>query len=438
MNSNRIIDYQPQATKQQGYVVSAGCWLIWCIVFFATFIGSTSVVIGQTIYEAENATLSGPVVATQYTGYTGTGYADYNNATDDYVEFAFNANSAGVCPVAFRYANGSGADRPLSLSVNGGNVVGSLSFPATAGWTTWGYTATNFLTLTAGVNTVRITSIGSNGANVDHMLVTTAGTGPLAASATNAPLRRPISPSQPMLLVHIDTWNYPDPQKIINLIPQDIRPYVVMNISLSISHDTNNVFNIVQYGYETAKSWVRTCAENNMWCMIQPASGGYRQFSDVDMSVYEEFYRDYPNFIGFNYAEQFWGFDNNALSPTWTQRIAHFVDLMKLNQKYGGYLVVSWCGNQYSPNINPIAMMKLNPAFAAICKQSRKILFCARNTPRPLTNRTLKAFVSALTCLAIAGNMAFVTTTPVGRMPLEPIKTLLWRRLERRCLSISC
>ena len=37
---------------------------------------------------------------------------------------------------------------------------------------------------------------------------------------------------------------------------------------------------------------------------------------------------------------------------------------MKLNQKYGGYLIVSWCGNQYDPNINPIATMKLNPAFA--------------------------------------------------------------------------
>jgi hypothetical protein len=33
-------------------------------------------------------------------------------------------------------------------------------------------------------------------------------------------LRRPISPQQPMWLVHIDTWNYADPQKIIDLIPQ--------------------------------------------------------------------------------------------------------------------------------------------------------------------------------------------------------------------------
>jgi hypothetical protein len=171
-----------------------------------------------------------------------------------------------------------------------------------------------------------------------------------------------------MLLVHIDTWNYPDPQKVINLIPADIRPYVVMNISLSIDENTNG-WQQCAYGYETARSWLRICAQNGMWAVIQPASGGQCHFSDTNLTVYEEFFREYPNFIGFNYAEQFWGF-GPPLAVTWTQRVAHWVDLMNLNQKYGGYLIVSWCGNQYDPNINPIAMMKLNPAFAAVCKQS--------------------------------------------------------------------
>ena len=35
-------------------------------------------------------------------------------------------------------------------------------------------------------------------------------------------LRRPISPEQPAWFVHIDSWNYADPQKIIDLIPADI------------------------------------------------------------------------------------------------------------------------------------------------------------------------------------------------------------------------
>ena len=76
-----------------------------------------------------------------------------------------------------------------------------------------------------------------------------------------APLRRPISPNQPAWFIHIDVWNYPDPQKIIDLIPQDIRPYVVMNVSLSISHNVSTgQFQVSEYGYETVKSWVRTCA----------------------------------------------------------------------------------------------------------------------------------------------------------------------------------
>lgn len=88
-------------------------------------------------------------------------------------------------------------------------------------------------------------------------------------------LRRPVSPEQPMWIVHIDTWNYADPQKIIDLIPKDILPYVVFNISLSISWDSEtHEWLMVHDGYETAKSWLRTCADEGVWAMIQPASGG--------------------------------------------------------------------------------------------------------------------------------------------------------------------
>lgn len=187
-----------------------------------------------------------------------------------------------------------------------------------------------------------------------------------------SPLRRPISPQQPMWLVHIDTWNWADPQKIIDLVPMDVRPYVVFNISLSINHDAETgQWLTVEYGYETAKSWLRTCAENQVWAMIQPSSGGFSHFSDFDLTVYEEFYRDYPNLIGFNYCEQFWGYDSTTdpLSARWTDRINHFANLLELSSRYGGYLVVSWCGNRWSPNINPIAMLKRVPAFAAACRQ---------------------------------------------------------------------
>lgn len=198
------------------------------------------------------------------------------------------------------------------------------------------------------------------------------------------PLRRPISPQQPMWLVHIDTWNYADPQKIIALIPADLRPFVVMNISLSISHnEETSQFQVAEYGYEIAKSWLRACAENQMWAMVQPSSGGFSQFSDFDLSVYEEFYRDFPNMIGFNYCEQFWGYDSptDPLSAKWIDRINHFARLLPLTHKYGGYLVVSWCGNQWSPNINPIGMLKRVPAFAAASRQyAANYILCEKHT----------------------------------------------------------
>ena len=67
-------------------------------------------------------------------------------------------------------------------------------------------------------------------------------------------MRRPLSPEQPMWIVHIDSWNYADPAKIIDLIPEDVLPYVVFNISLSINWDgTNKKWLMVKDGYETAK-----------------------------------------------------------------------------------------------------------------------------------------------------------------------------------------
>lgn len=197
-------------------------------------------------------------------------------------------------------------------------------------------------------------------------------------------MRRPISPQQPMWLIHIDTWNYADPQKIIDLIPEDIRPYAVMNISLSISHnEETGQFHVAEYGYEVAKSWLRVCADNRLWAVIQPSSGGYCHFSDFDLSVYHEFFREYPNFIGFNYCEQFWGYDSSTdkLSPKWMDRISHFANLLKLSSQYGGYLIVSWCGNQWSPNINPIAMLKRNDAFEEACRlYPQNYILCEKYT----------------------------------------------------------
>lgn len=206
-------------------------------------------------------------------------------------------------------------------------------------------------------------------------------------------LRRPISPESPAWFVHIDSWNYADPHKIIDLIPDDILPYVVFNLSLSVSHDeTTGRFKVSEYGYEIVKSWLRACAERNVWAMIQPSSGGFSHFPDVSdysqfdeekYGMYKEFFENYPNFLGFNYCEQFWGFnEHDGLgSPTWDQRVEHWRHLLKLTHEYGGYLAYSFCANYWSAPINPVAMIKKHPEFAETARMyAENFIVCEKYT----------------------------------------------------------
>ncbi len=214
----------------------------------------------------------------------------------------------------------------------------------------------------------------------------------LSVYATDSPdinnLRRPISSDQPLWLIHIDTWNWADPQKIIDLIPEDILPYVVFNISLSINWDPEQKeWLVVEYGYETAKSWLRTCAENQVWAMIQPSSGGQSHFPDYDETkdyadtLYDEFFRDYPNFLGFNYCEQFWGFDQEDFPVTFAERWVHFANLVNLSNKYGGYLVVSFTGGHWGAALNPLAMVKTHPYLESTLRQyPQNFIICEKFT----------------------------------------------------------
>lgn len=100
----------------------------------------------------------------------------------------------------------------------------------------------------------------------------------VTAEAASA-MRRPCDPDHPMLIVHIDTWNTADPAKIIATIPEDIKPYCVFNISMSINWSNDkHEWLMTQDGYELAKSWLKTCSDEGVWCMVQPASGGQCHF----------------------------------------------------------------------------------------------------------------------------------------------------------------
>lgn len=183
--------------------------------------------------------------------------------------------------------------------------------------------------------------------------------------------RRPVDSRHPMWLVHIDVWNNADPQKIIDLIPEDVRPYVVFNLSLSCQYDTEkDVYKMPQNAVLTYKSWASVCCANNVWFTCQPASGGHTHIQDSDLETFEYFFKHYKNFLGWNYAEQFWGFDepNDKSSSTQASRIALFAKLVPMHHKYGGMLVISFCGNIWSHPLNPIGMMKRNSSLLKACR----------------------------------------------------------------------
>lgn len=203
----------------------------------------------------------------------------------------------------------------------------------------------------------------------------------LAIQSVTAQDRRPIDNKHPLWFIHVDVWYHADPQKIIDLIPEDIRPYVCLNLSLSSSYDIEkNVFTMPHYAFQTYKSWGTVCQQNGMWFSCQPSSGGHTHIPDNDMVTFEYFFKQFPNFLGWNFAEQYWGFGENGDKSSGTKngRWKLFAQLVELSHKYGGFLTVSWCGINRD---SPMDMFKLCPAFLQACqKYPDAILFLKKYT----------------------------------------------------------
>ena len=184
--------------------------------------------------------------------------------------------------------------------------------------------------------------------------------------------RRPIDSQHPLWFIHCDVWYKADPQKIIDLIPEDVRPYICLNLSLSCQYDKDkNQYKMPHYAFQTYKSWGTVCQQNGIWFSCQPASGGHTHIQDDDMVTFEYFFKQFPNFLGWNYAEQFWGFDESGdlSSSTQTSRWALFARLVEMSHKYGGFLTVSFCGNIWSHPLNPLGEMKRTPALLEACRK---------------------------------------------------------------------
>ena len=124
-----------------------------------------------TDYQAEDATVSQGVVESNHTGYTGSGFVNYDNLVGSYVEWTVTA-PAGPADVTLRYANGTAATRPMDFTVNGQPGAVGITFPSTGAWTTW-QTKTVRLQLAAGTNKIRARATSADGGpNADKLTVT--------------------------------------------------------------------------------------------------------------------------------------------------------------------------------------------------------------------------------------------------------------------------
>ena len=194
-----------------------------------------------------------------------------------------------------------------------------------------------------------------------------------AAAHEGTALRRPISPEQPAWIIHIDVWNYADPQKIIDMVPEDVRPFVIFNIATSTSDEKS------ANGPAIYDSWMKVCAQNRVWTMIQCASGYFNRMPDTpdDVSAYEKYYQEYPNFLGFNFAEQYWGFDGSGEGAvSFDNRLQLFAKLLSLAKTYGGYLAVSFADSYYNANKMPIAYTMRNASLGELMSSNSDNFLC--------------------------------------------------------------
>ncbi|MBC7915858.1 MAG: carbohydrate-binding protein, partial [Pyrinomonadaceae bacterium] len=121
-------------------------------------------------------------VDNNHSGFTGTGFANANNALNAGVTWRINVPAAGTYTLTWRHANGGTTNRPGRLLINGTQVVSNIDFNSTTAWTTWTDVSVS-RALSAGQNTIRLEGTTASGlSNIDYLKV--AGNNPTVLSCT--------------------------------------------------------------------------------------------------------------------------------------------------------------------------------------------------------------------------------------------------------------
>ncbi|MCU1679479.1 MAG: alpha-xylosidase [Amycolatopsis sp.] len=130
--------------------------------------------------EAEDFTYNGLSIASDHSGYTGTGFLAGFEGTGSSISLATDVAAQGVYQFDARYANATGGDgqyttRTLTLSVDGG-AHQSVKLPVTGNWDSWGVASVP-VQLNAGKHTITLTRTAADSGSVNLDSVALVGSG---------------------------------------------------------------------------------------------------------------------------------------------------------------------------------------------------------------------------------------------------------------------
>jgi len=216
---------------------------------------TTSACPASTKYEAENATRSGGGIATDHTGYSGTGFWAYVNTQGNYLQFNITNATAGNVDVTCRYS--CAGNQKLSLYVNG-TKIRQVTFSPVANWDTWADKIDN-VSLNAGSNTIKYQydSGDNGGVNIDY----------ISLGSTKNLLALDSKPNNNILV-------YPNPANeyvaisIFSEMQENIDLYVFNELGMKVHAESkntmsgNNIFSLNTVNYKNGIYFIKIIYTN--------------------------------------------------------------------------------------------------------------------------------------------------------------------------------
>ncbi|KAA8783604.1 glucuronoarabinoxylan endo-1,4-beta-xylanase [Paenibacillus sp. 4624] len=155
---------------EHGAIVFASPWNPPTDMTELVTLGTTSG--GGSTYEAESlTTLTGAVAGSSFTGYTGSGYVSFQNASGSAVQWnTILIGSTGTKNIKIRYSLPSGTSN-LDVYVNGTLALSNIPFEATGSGNTWKDKSIQ-VPMVNGTSTLKLVTTGTGGPNIDNINVT--------------------------------------------------------------------------------------------------------------------------------------------------------------------------------------------------------------------------------------------------------------------------